>query len=58
VLELKPDAAEIYELRSIAWFGKKDYDKAWADIKRFRDAGGTPNPDFVDTLKKASGRSK
>jgi len=28
-----------------------DYDMAWADVKRFREHGGTPNPDFVAALR-------
>ncbi|MBI1922994.1 tetratricopeptide repeat protein [Candidatus Poribacteria bacterium] len=47
-----------YNNRAVAWFFKKDYDKAWADVKRYRQAGGTPNPRFIEDLRRASGRQE
>ena len=55
-LALNSNLAEAYNNRAVAWFFKKDYDKAWADVRRCRQVGGTPNPRFIEALRKASGR--
>ena len=47
-----------YQNRAIAYSKTKNYDKAWADVKRVRELGGTPVPTFVEELTKKSGRSE
>lgn len=57
-ISLKPDYANAYCGRAWAWYGKMDYDRAWADVKRCREHGETPDPAFVQKLRKASGRDE
>ena len=57
-IRLAPDYAHAYANRARAWLELKDYDKAWADVKKFRSLGGAPDPDFVPALIEASGRSQ
>ena len=56
VLTLNPNYSLAYYNRAVAWFFKKDYAKAWADVQRFQRAGGKPDPQFITDLRKASGR--
>ena len=44
--------------RAVAWFLQKDYPRAWADVKRFQQAGGWPDPQFLRDLRRASGRQR
>jgi tetratricopeptide (TPR) repeat protein len=57
-IELKPDLAAAYHNRAIAHAQSKAYDKAWADVRRLRSLGETPNPGFIENLTKLSGRSE
>ena len=55
-LTLNPNYALAYYHRAVAEFLQKDYTKAWADVKRFQQAGGKPDPQFLRDLRKTSGR--
>ena len=55
-LTLNPNYAQAYYHRAVAALFQKDYTKAWADVKRFQQAGGKPDPQFLRDLRKASGR--
>ena len=57
-LALNPNLSEAYSNRALAWFRTKEYDKAWADMQRYRQAGGRPDPKFIDELRQASGRQE
>ena len=57
-IQIKPDDAMIYGNRGTVYYSKKEYDKAWADVKMCRKLGGTPNPEFIEDLTRASGRSE
>jgi len=57
-IALKPDLAQAYGNRAPAWTAKEEYDKAWADVKRGREAGLEPHPNFLRALQKASGRQQ
>jgi tetratricopeptide (TPR) repeat protein len=57
-IALKPDLVAAYQNRAIAYSKTNAYDKAWADVKRLRDLGGTPLPSFVDDLTRKSGRAQ
>ena len=52
----KPDGGEAYYNRALAWYAKRCYNEAWADVKRYRELGGTPEPALIERLQKASGR--
>jgi tetratricopeptide (TPR) repeat protein len=55
-LTLNPRHALAYYNRAVAWFFQHNYPKAWADVKRFQQMGGKPDPQFMRDLSKASGR--
>jgi Flp pilus assembly protein TadD len=57
-VELKPNYAEAYHNRAIAHFHLKEYDNAWADVKKCRQLGGTPNPGLLKSLTEATGRTE
>jgi tetratricopeptide (TPR) repeat protein len=47
-----------YYSRSVAYFNKGEYEKAWADVHKAEELGFKADPDFLEQLKKASGRDK
>lgn len=49
---------DVFRVRATAYYGKKDYDKAWEDVLRAESLGAVINPAFLEDLKKASGRQK
>ena len=55
-VEINPNFGEAYKNRAVAYFGKKDYDKAWTDVHKAELLGYKVPADFLDELKKASGR--
>jgi tetratricopeptide (TPR) repeat protein len=57
-IELRPTYAKAYLNRAKAHYGMKAYDKAWADVRRCRELGGRPTPEFMADLIRASGRSE
>ena len=44
--------------RAIGYAAVEEYDKAWADIRKYQELGGEVDPEFLETLKEASGRSE
>ena len=57
-IELDPKNDRAYANRAVILFIRKDYDRAWADVKKCQELGGTVNPNLLDELRKASGRTK
>lgn len=57
-IELEAGYAQAYHSRATAFFFLKQYDKVWADIKKCRQLGMTPNPGMIDNLVKESGRTE
>ena len=57
-IEFKRDYADAYANRAIAWYRLKRYDRAWEDVQACRRRGGSPHPEFLEALSKASGRSE
>jgi tetratricopeptide (TPR) repeat protein len=57
-VELRPDCAAAYHNRAVVHSQMKAYDKAWADVETCRKLGGTPDPEFIEFLTRASGQSK
>jgi tetratricopeptide (TPR) repeat protein len=59
VIEMEPNNPKHYsDSRAWAYYGKGDYDKAWADVHKAESLGGSIDRDFLEKLKKASGREK
>jgi len=57
-LELNPNYANAYYNRAVAFYQKKAFDRAWDDVKKAQSLGGNINPEFLEGLRKASGREK
>ena len=55
-LEINPNYAEAYFSRGRAYYFKGEYDKFGEDIKRAQDLGHKIPPEFLEDLRKASGR--
>ncbi len=59
VIELKPVLAAVaYNNRADAYFQKAEYDKAWVDVNSVELLKGKLDLQFIEKLKKASGREK
>jgi tetratricopeptide (TPR) repeat protein len=56
-LAIAPGSVEAYYGRAKAYFYKKDYDKTWADIKQAQSLGFKPDAEFLQALRKASGKA-
>lgn len=57
-IALKVDYAEAYQNRAVAYYFLKDYAKAWDDVKMAQKYGYDVPADFIEQLKKDSGREK
>ena len=57
-IDLAPHEPLAYQNRAVSWWRLKEYDKAWADVRACRRAGGTPDPRFIKDLAQSSGRSE
>ncbi|MCX5694524.1 MAG: tetratricopeptide repeat protein [Candidatus Omnitrophica bacterium] len=55
---IDPSYAEAYLNRGFAYYLEKEYDKAWIDVHKIERLGYAVHPDFLNALKKASGRNK
>jgi len=55
-LEIDPKAASTYYHRAIAYYFKKEYDKSWKDLKKAEDLGYKIPTEFLESLRKASGK--
>ena len=47
---------DAYYNRGWAYYFKKEYDKSWEDVKKAQELGYQIPPEFLDDLRKASGR--
>jgi len=50
--------AVAYAERALNYYIKKDYDKAWEDVHKAQSLGQEVRPEFLKTLREASGRKK
>jgi len=57
-IELKNDYAQAYYNRGVAYFFKGEYAKSWEDIHKAEALGYAINPDFLQELKRVSGRDR
>jgi len=57
-IEIDPHYAGFYAARGASYYMAKDYDKAWTDVHKAEGLGYAIKPEFLNTLKKASGRDK
>lgn len=57
-IELEPTRSEPYFARAIIAAEENRMDAAWADVRKGRSLKGTPPADFLDWLRKTTGRSE
>ncbi len=50
--------AVAYAERSLIYYVKKEYDKAWEDVHKAESLGQEVRPGFLKALRKDSGRKK
>jgi len=55
VIELDPINADAYNHRARAYYLNKEYVKAQEDMRKVKEMGGEPDPDFIDDLDRAAG---
>jgi len=58
VIKKTPNHAGAYYNRAVAYFYKKDYESCWQDVHKAESLGYEFSADFIESLKKASGREK
>jgi len=57
-LEINPAYADAYVSRGRSHYFRGEYDKSWEDIKKAQDLGYTIPAEFLNDLRRASGRNK
>jgi tetratricopeptide (TPR) repeat protein len=57
-LETNPKYAEAYISRGRGYYFRGEYDKSWEDIKKAQDLSYKIPAEFLDDLRRASGRNK
>jgi tetratricopeptide (TPR) repeat protein len=57
-IETDPSFAEAYFHRGMAYYFKKEYDQFWQDIKKAQDLGCNIPAEFLDDLRRASGKNE
>ena len=57
-IELTPKYINVYIARARIYVLGNDFDKAWIDVHKIEDLGGKLSPEWIEELKKASGREK
>ncbi|MFA5008661.1 MAG: tetratricopeptide repeat protein [Candidatus Omnitrophota bacterium] len=57
-IEINPNDAEFYESRAIAYFNTNNYDKSWDDVCKAELLGHKVDKNFINALRKYSGRVK
>ena len=54
---MNPKDPDPYVNRAVAYFLEKEYDKTWVDVKKAQALGGRINPEFLEKLRKTTGRN-
>ena len=57
-IEINPSIPEPYINRAVVNFGRAEYDKSWQDVNKAQSLGAQLPPDFLEELRKASGRER
>jgi hypothetical protein len=55
-LQINPKDAMVYVIRATAYYFQREYDKSWKDVEKAEYLGHRIDPEFLDDLRKASGR--
>ncbi len=57
-IEANPKFGNAYYNRAMAYFKKGRYSDSWDDLRRAQSFGSGIDPEFIEVLKKASGREE
>jgi len=57
-IESQPQYFGVYYNRAVAYYFNQEYDKSWQDVYKAQALGGKFNPEFIEALRKASGRDR
>jgi tetratricopeptide (TPR) repeat protein len=57
-IELNPRDANAYNNRAIAYYFKREHDKAWDDVYKAQSLGYQVYTQFLKALREASGRQR
>jgi tetratricopeptide (TPR) repeat protein len=57
-IKLDPRQVNAYSNRAAIYLAAKQYDKAWADVRAVESLGFSMKPEFIDQLRRASGRDR
>jgi tetratricopeptide (TPR) repeat protein len=57
-IRINPGYTVAYSGRAIDYFSQRRYAEAWADIRRLRQLGGSPDPALIKDLSAATGMSE
>ena len=54
VIDIYPNDPAAYGNRAFSYYQIKEYDKAWADIRKIQSLGSPVNPQLLNALKQAT----
>ena len=57
-IEINPRHAGAYYNRGLAYYNKREYDKAWEDVHKAQSLGYQVHPEVLKKLREASGRER
>lgn len=57
-LDVNPREAMAYNIRAVAYFFKREFDKSWDDVYKAQNLGYPVRPEFLKSLREASGRER
>jgi len=57
-IEINPKDAEVYTNRAVAYYNKREYDKAWEDVRKAESLGLEVDPELLKAVRQASGRQE
>ncbi|MBU1112252.1 MAG: tetratricopeptide repeat protein [Candidatus Omnitrophica bacterium] len=57
-INLNPNVPHAYFNRAVAYYHKGDYTQAWEDVQKAEHLGWQVNPEFLQELRRASGRDQ
>ena len=57
-IKINPNYSDAYIARALAYFSKKEYTKSWEDVHKAESLGSKVKLDFLEMLKKVSGREQ
>lgn len=57
-IKLCPNCVEVYNKRAFAYYKKEQYHKAWEDVHRLQELGFHPSEQFLQDLRRYSGRDE